>query len=146
MGRFSKQYPEELEKLITSKKAPSGWKFDKNEWWLEEHGLVMEKPVFPLPNGRYQLAWLNDSPGWGNSVVLKITGDKWELEGDYTLYQVTHLPCRSAVYTGCSPTKIDMSKFPVTPGASMPNVDGCSKKDYAVLFITGLESDVAIVQ
>ena len=22
-------------------------------WWLEEHGLIMEPPVFPLPAGRY---------------------------------------------------------------------------------------------
>ena len=29
--------------------APSKWKFDAQDWWLEEHGLIMEKPTFPLP-------------------------------------------------------------------------------------------------
>jgi len=23
-------------------KAPAGWSFDKSNWWLEEHGLIME--------------------------------------------------------------------------------------------------------
>jgi len=33
--------------------APSQWKFDPADWWLEEHGLIMEKPTFPLPPGKY---------------------------------------------------------------------------------------------
>ena len=28
--------------------APAQWKFDSADWWLEEHGLIMEKPDFPL--------------------------------------------------------------------------------------------------
>ena len=28
--------------------APAQWKFDAADWWLEEHGLIMEKPTFPL--------------------------------------------------------------------------------------------------
>src|SRR6266542_2895283 len=24
--------------------APARWKFDGGDWWLEEHGLIMEKP------------------------------------------------------------------------------------------------------
>ena len=56
--------------------APRGWKFDQvqshpmphpkrrkaetcglplvvqSDWWLEEHGLIMEKPSFPLPPGK----------------------------------------------------------------------------------------------
>ena len=34
-------------------KAPAGWSWDKDDWWLEEHGLIMEKPDFPMPSGRY---------------------------------------------------------------------------------------------
>ena len=30
-----------------------GWKFDREDWWLEEHGLIMEKPQFPIPAGKY---------------------------------------------------------------------------------------------
>ena len=26
--------------------APAQWKFDAEDWWLEEHGLIMEKPTF----------------------------------------------------------------------------------------------------
>ena len=33
--------------------TPSGWTFDKNDWWLEENGLIMEKPEFPIPDGNY---------------------------------------------------------------------------------------------
>ena len=33
--------------------APQQWKFDDTDWWLEEHGLIMEKPIFPLPPGKY---------------------------------------------------------------------------------------------
>src|SRR2546425_183286 len=31
--------------------APAGWKFDGADWWLEEHGLMMEAPKFPIPPG-----------------------------------------------------------------------------------------------
>ena len=36
------RYPE----LKASGVAPSQWKFDASDWWLEEHGLIMEKPHF----------------------------------------------------------------------------------------------------
>jgi hypothetical protein len=29
--------------------APARWKFDGTDWWLEEHGLIMEQPTFPFP-------------------------------------------------------------------------------------------------
>merc|ERR1711959_245967 len=61
--------------------APARWQFDKEDWWLEEHGLIMEKPDFPVPPGQYQLAWLNDKPAGGESVVLTVhpDGDSWQL-------------------------------------------------------------------
>ena len=70
---------------------------------------------------------------------------QWELDGDATLYDVTHLPCRSARYTpmadgeGCTPASANRSQFPVTPGSLMPGVQGCQKQDYAVLFVIGVE-------
>src|SRR5262245_53679480 len=33
--------------------TPAHWKFDATDWWLEEHGLIMEQPTFPLPPGKY---------------------------------------------------------------------------------------------
>ena len=65
---------------------------------------------------------------------------RWELAHG-TLYDVTHLPCRSARYTPidgktpCTPANASQSNFPVVPGAAMPAVPGCHKQDYAVLFI-----------
>jgi hypothetical protein len=103
--------------------APSQWKFDATDWWLEEHGLIMEKPTFPLPPD-------------GNQ--------RWELAEGATLYDVTHLGCRSARYTpatanhSCSPADVRTTGFPVNPGAAMPVVNGCRKQDYAVLIVVGL--------
>jgi len=31
--------------------APARWQFERSDWWLEEHGLIMEQPELPLPPG-----------------------------------------------------------------------------------------------
>ena len=87
------------------------------------------------------------------TTVLTVHADgRWELAKG-TLYDVTHLPCRSARYTpaaapprelgtkpgACSPSAADQGQFPVRPGAAMPAVPGCTKQDYAVLFVLGEE-------
>ena len=125
--------------------APAQWRFDSEDWWLEENGLIMEKPDFPLPPGKYVVTGDREV-----TTVLTIhpadaTGDRrWELGNGATLYDVTHLPCRSARYTpatsdsSCSPAKAQRSAFPVTPGGPMPPVENCSKQDYAVLFVIGV--------
>lgn len=124
--------------------APSNWKFDNNSWWLEEHGLIMEAPVFPLASGKYIVTG-------GRAVTTVLTvypadsegNQRWELE-EGTLYDVTHLACRSAVYTpignnSCTPEQAKQSDFPVRPGAEMPSVKGCDKQDYAVLIVVAVE-------
>lgn len=122
----------------------AGWVFDEEDWWLEEHGLIMEKPDFPLAPGRYLVTGgrlvttvLEVSPPDGNTGARK-----WSLENG-KLYDVTHLPCRAARYRpnsgGGSPATAKQSDFPVTPGAKMPEVAGCDKQDYAVLFVIGVE-------
>ena len=130
--------------------APAGWKLDETDWWLEEHGLLMEPPVFPLPPGKYLVTGDREV-----TTVLTIhpadaNGDsRWELDDKATLYDVTHLPCRAARYTSaasggsCSPASVRKTAFPVAPGATMPPVEGCQKKDYAVVFVIGvaLEDD-----
>ena len=74
--------------------APRGWKFDKQDWWLEEHGLIMEKPDFPLPPGKYLV-----TGGREVETVLTVHPDqRWELADGAKLYDVTHLPCRAARY------------------------------------------------
>jgi len=130
--------------------APARWTFDAADWWLEENGLIMEKPEFPLPPGKYLVTGAR-----GTSAVLTIhpagkDGDRrWELDGGATLYDVTHLGCRSARYRPpagngtCSPERARQSAFPVAPGADMPPVEGCSKQDYAVLIVIGVAADAA---
>src|SRR5919112_1599864 len=75
--------------------APARWKFDGTDWWLEEHGLIMEQPTFPLPPGKYLVTGARDV-----TAVLTIHpadrhGDRrWQLDKGATLYDVTHLACR----------------------------------------------------
>ena len=125
--------------------APARWKFDDADWWLEEHGLIMEQPTFPLPPGKYLVTGARDV-----TAVLTIhpadrNGDRrWELDKGATLYDVTHLACRSARYTpaaaggSCSPANAPRTAFPVAPGGAMPPVEGCTKQDYAVLIVIGM--------
>src|SRR5581483_4847700 len=125
--------------------APAQWKFDAKDWWLEEHGLIMEKPTFPLPPGKYLVTGDRNV-----TTVLTIHpkdkegNQRWELADGATLYDVTHLGCRSARYTPatsdntCSPENVRTTGFPVNPGAAMPAVNGCHKQDYTVLIVVGL--------
>jgi len=125
--------------------APSGWKFEAADWWLEEHGLIMENPTFPLAPGKYLVTGDRKV-----TTVLTIQpkdkggNQRWELADGATLYDVTHLGCRSARYTptpannSCSPANVRTTGFPVNPGAAMPVVNGCRKQDYAVLIVVGL--------
>jgi hypothetical protein len=125
--------------------APARWKFDSTDWWLEEHGLIMEPPTFPLPPGKYMVTGARDV-----TAVLTIhpadrNGDRrWDLDKGTTLYEVTHLACRSARYTpavaggSCSPANAQKTAFPVAPGGMMPPVEGCTKQDYAVLIVIGV--------
>lgn len=125
--------------------APARWKFDGADWWLEEHGLIMEQPGFPVPRGKYLV-----TGGRGVTAVLTVhapdsNGDRrWELDGGATLHDVTHLECRSARYRpaaaggSCSPVRAQKAAFPVAPGAAMPQVEGCIKQDYSVLIVIGV--------
>jgi hypothetical protein len=135
------RYPE----LKATGVAPAQWKFDAKDWWLEEHGLIMEKPTFPLPAGQYLVT--------GDRTVTSVltihpkdnTGNqRWELADGATLHDVTHLGCRSARYTpvashdACSPENARKTGYPVVPGVAMPDVKGCNKQDYTVLIVVGL--------
>ena len=75
---------------------------------------------------------------------FSISGDEWKLSHGAKLYDVTHLPCRSARYEpleeNATPENVNSSDFPVTPGSLMPAVQGCKKQDYWVVFVVALES------
>lgn len=128
--------------------APAGWKFDDADWWLEEHGLIMEAPKFPIPPGTYLVT--GDREKQAALTVYPAERDgtqRWNLDSGANLYDVTHLRCRSARYTPatnaspCSPTKAQVASFPVPPGAEMPPVGNCHKQDYSVLIVIGMAEE-----
>ena len=128
--------------------APAQWQFDSQDWWLEENGLIMESPQFPVPPGKYVVTGDREM-----TAILTIHPDdahgnrRWELDRSANLWDVTHLGCRSARYTpasgaeSCSPAAAPQSAFRVSPGAAMPPVAGCDKQDYAVLFVIGVAAE-----
>ncbi len=125
--------------------APARWKFDETDWWLEEHGLIMEQPTVPLPPGKYVVTGARKVTAVLTIHSADSHGDRrWELDQNATLYDVTHLACRSARYTpatvggSCSPATAKQAAFPVAPGGAMPPVEGCAKQDYAVLIVIGM--------
>lgn len=128
--------------------APASWTFDGGNWWLEEHGLIMEQPAFPIPPGKYVVTG-------GREVTTVLTVhpkgsdgvQRWELGDGANLHDVTHLRCRAARYTpaagtnSCTPAKAQMTAFPVEPGGPMPPVEGCNKQDFQVLIVIGVPTD-----
>jgi hypothetical protein len=129
--------------LANGGKAPAGWQFELGSWWLEEHGLIMEAPAFPLPAGAYVV-----TGGRETTAVLTVEApdaegrQSWTLSDGATIYDVTHLGCRAAVYTAaageaCTPDKTPTDVFPMDPGRAMPMVEGCEKQDYQVLIVIG---------
>ena len=125
--------------------APSGWRFNINDWWLDENGLIMKSPEFPIPAGQYYV-----TNGEQHFSLLTIQHpdaagkQTWSLSDDKTIGNVTHGPCRSARYTPktglgtCSPKDANRAAFPLKPGESPPLVRGCNRKQYAVLIVFGL--------
>ena len=125
--------------------APDGWKFDNKDWWVEEHGLIMEQPKFPVTPGTFLVTGdraistsLTIHPADKNGVA------RWALGDRATLHDVTHLGCRAARYmpaavgAACSPVNVPQTAFPVEPGGAMPPVTGCTQQDYAVLIVIGV--------
>jgi hypothetical protein len=67
--------------------APAQWEFDSRDWWLEENGLIMEQPDFPIAPGKYLVT--------GNREVTSILtvhpleeggNQRWELADGATIY------------------------------------------------------------
>jgi hypothetical protein len=128
--------------------APARWKFDETDWWLEEHGLIMEQPTIPLPPGKYVVTGARKVTAILTIHPTDSHGDRrWKLDQGATLYDVTHLACRSARYTpavvggSCSPANAKQTAFPIAPGGAMPPVEGCTKQDYAVLIVIGMGTE-----
>ena len=128
--------------------APAGWQFDSDGWWLEENGLMMEAPSFPLPAGQYVV-----TGGRMTTSVLTVEPvdadgmQAWSLADGAMIYDVTHLGCRAAFYTAagdgqtCTPENTPTEVFPMVPGRLMPDVEGCNKQDWQVLIVVGMVVD-----
>ena len=127
--------------------APAGWQFDPKAWWIEENGLIMEAPSFPLPAGAYVV-----TGGREATAVLTVSppdangAQSWSLSDGATVYDVTHLRCRAALYTpvagqSCTPDKTPQGRFPMPPAEAMPAIDGCAKREYQVLIVIGMLVD-----
>lgn len=137
------------EKLVAAGgMAPEGWQFDAQSWWLEEHGLIMEAPEFPLPPGRYVVTGGREATAVLTVEEVDATGAlTWALDSGATIHDVTHLRCRAAQYVpdtkggSCTPDAANRTMFPVAPGAAMPAVAGCSQQDYQVLIVIGMITD-----
>jgi hypothetical protein len=128
--------------------APAEWNFDGSNWWLEEHGLIMEQPVFPIPPGQYVVTGDRDKMALLTVHEKDANGkQRWEIDAGATLYDVTHLGCRAARYTpasganSCTPAQAQQSEFPVAPGGPMPPVPGCNRQDFQVLIVVGVADE-----
>jgi hypothetical protein len=128
--------------------TPHQWEFDDTDWWLEEHGLIMEQPEFFDLVGRYVVTGDREATAVLTIHPMGTDGNqRWELSNGATLYDVTHLACRSARYTpdgsgnACSPAYAPVNAFPVSPGGPMPAVENCNKLDYTVLLVIGVAVD-----
>lgn len=128
--------------------APARWKFDSKDWWLDENGLIMEKPDFDISPGKYVVTGNRETVAVLTIHPKDFSGDmRWELDQGATLHDVTHLRCRSARYTPatstetCTPDKVSKAAFPVRRGGPMPEVAGCRMQDYTVVFVIGVAVD-----
>ncbi len=132
---------------LNSGVAPANWTFNNTDWWLEEHGLMMEQPVFPIVAGRYVVTGGREAVSILTIHPQGADGEQhWELNNGANLYDVTHLGCRAARYTpltenSCTPQHAEQTNFPVQPGAAMPPVGGCNKQDYQVLIVVGMAEE-----
>ncbi|MFT5258815.1 MAG: hypothetical protein ACI9J2_001136 [Saprospiraceae bacterium] len=121
------------------------WDFDKSDWWIGENGAVMEPPSFPLPAGMYLVTGTRETTAMLTIHPIDGQGEqRWELDDDATLYDVTHLPCLSARYQPettsvlCLPSSLPEAAFPMSSGGELPDVENCDKQDYSVLFVIAI--------
>ncbi|MEM7240779.1 MAG: hypothetical protein AAF429_01205 [Pseudomonadota bacterium] len=124
--------------------TPANWRIEEDDWWLDENGLIMQPPNFPIPAGKYLVTGDREV-----TTILTIekpdeSGNmKWSLK-EGMIYDVTHLPCRSSRYTPlngsgtCLPDQADKRMFPIPVGYPLPSLEACHKQDYAVLIVIGL--------
>ena len=77
--------------------VPTGWRFGFDDWWLDENGLIMKAPEFPILAGQY---FVTDGEEHFSLLTIEQQDAEgkqaWSLTDDKTIGDVTHGPCRSA--------------------------------------------------
>ncbi len=129
--------------------GPKGWQFNEDDWWLDENGLLMMAPNFPMPSGRFLV-----TNAIKNVALLTVAApdadgrQSWQLSNGRTLDDVTHKKCRSARYrpasegADCSPANAQQSAFPLQPDQDPPAVADCDRLVYSVPIIFAVEDTV----
>ena len=126
-------------------RGPTGWVFDEDDWWLDENGLLMHPPEFPMPAAQFFVTDGESGVGLLTVEPPDANGRQaWALSEGITIGTVTHGPCRSGRYRpkgasgSCSPANAPLSIFPLELGAEPPEVQGCDRLEYAVLIVFGV--------
>ena len=133
-----------FDQLAKDRRGRAGWEFTPSDFWIEEHGLIMEAPEIPIVPSTAPAArkFVVTGDREITTVLTVEPNGAWKLDRG-TLHDVTHLPCRSARYTGATtdftPSSADFAQFPVRPGGPMPPLPGCAKQDYYVVFVVGID-------
>ena len=129
--------------------GPKGWKFNPDDWWLDENGLIMMSPNFPMPSGRFLVTNAINTVALLTVDAPNSAGQQaWTLSDGRTLDDVTHKKCRSARYrpaqegARCSPADAPQSVFPLAPDDDPPEVGECERVVYAVPIIFAVEESV----
>ena len=95
----------------------------QSDWWLEEHGLIMEKPTFPRPAGKYMVTGDREV-----TTELTITEDnKWSLKQGAQLLPTTRClpaPFDTVPQAHCTTSRISPA---APPGASSARTGNDSK-------------------
>jgi hypothetical protein len=112
--------------------APAQWKFDASDWWLEEHGLIMEKPTFPLPAGKYLVTGDRDVTTvltvhpkdrmgfWGNNRLFAFQQRQASAVGEIRKIPAGRLPSRPGRNAIPSTrTNTVFRQGPASPGAGL---------------------------
>jgi len=129
--------------------GPMGWAFDPDDWWLDENGLIMMAPNFPMPSGRFLVTNAIDNVALLTVAAPDADGKQaWDLSDERTLDDVTHKKCRSARYhaasegADCTPAQADQGVFPLAPDQDPPDVAGCDRLVYSVPIIFAVEESI----